>query len=265
MHPLLHPGRHPVVGHRGASGAAPENTLASLDLALAESAEALEFDVHLAADGVPVLLHDPSLDRTTDHSGPARARTSAELAAVDAGFRFTSDDGASFPWRGRGCGIPTLREVLERYPHTAILLELKTVEVAEPVRRLLLDLEAEERTIVASFLEPALAPFRAGAICTAASRAGIRSLWLRALVGLPAPHLPDRVYAVPDRYRDRLHVPTERFIRTARAAGYPVHVWTVDDPDRAKLLWSRGACGMITNFPARILAERNRLFPAERA
>ena len=85
MHPLLHPGRHPVVGHRGASGAAPENTLASLDLALAESAEVLEFDVHLAADGVPVLLHDPSLDRTTNQSGPVRARTSTELSAVDAG------------------------------------------------------------------------------------------------------------------------------------------------------------------------------------
>jgi glycerophosphoryl diester phosphodiesterase len=265
MHPLLHPGRHPVVGHRGASGAAPENTLASLDLALAESAEVLEFDVHLAADGVPVLLHDPSLDRTTNQSGPVRARTSTELSAVDAGYRFTPDGGASFPWRGRGCGIPTLREVLERYPHTPILLELKSVEAAEPVRRLLEELQAQERTVVASFLEPALAPFRAGAICTAASRGAIRSLWLRALVGLPAPRLQDRIYAVPDRYRDRLHIPTERFIRAARAAGYPVHVWTVDDPDRAKLLWGRGACGMITNYPARLLAERNRLFPAERA
>ncbi len=265
MHPLLHLGRHPVVGHRGASGAAPENTLASLDLAVAERAEALEFDVRLTADGVPVLLHDPLLDRTTDRTGPARERTSAELAAVDAGFRFTPDGGASFPWRGRGCGIPTLREVLERYPHTPILLELKTVEAAHPVRRLLEELEAEEHTIVASFLEPALAPFRAAAVRTAASRAGIRSLWLRSLVGWAAPRLPDRVYAVPDRYKDRLHVPTERFIHAARAAGYPVHVWTVDDPDRARLLWSRGACGMITNFPARLLAERNRLFPAERA
>jgi glycerophosphoryl diester phosphodiesterase len=265
MHPLLHLGRHPVVGHRGASGAAPENTLASLDLAVAQGAEALEFDVRLSADGVPVLLHDPLLDRTTDRTGPARERTSAELAAVDAGFRFTPDGGASFPWRGRGCGVPTLREVLERYPPTPILLELKAVEAAEPVRRLVQELEAEEHLIVASFLEAALAPFRAAAICTAASRSGIRSLWLRALVGLGAPRLPDRVYAVPDRYKDRLHVPTPRFIRTARAAGYPVHVWTVDDPDRAKDLWSRGACGMITNFPARLLAERNRVFPGEQA
>src|ERR1051326_4129378 len=84
----------------------------------AQRCEVLELDVTPPADGVPVLLHDPSLDRTTNQSGQVRARTSTELSAVDAGYRFTPDGGASFPWRGRGCGIPTLREVLERYPHT---------------------------------------------------------------------------------------------------------------------------------------------------
>jgi glycerophosphoryl diester phosphodiesterase len=263
MHPLLHPGRHPVVGHRGAAGSAPENTLAALDAAVGEGAEALEFDVRLAADGVPVLLHDPLLDRTTDRTGPVGERTSEELAAADAGYRFSPDGGATFPWRGRGGGVPSLREVLERYPFTPFLLELKTVAAAEPVRRLLVELGAEDRTIVASFLERALLPFREGAIPTAASRRRIASLWLRARLGLPAPRIPDRVYAVPDRYRDRLHVPTVRFIEAARRAGYPVHVWTVDDPARAALLWGSGACGMITNYPRRLLAERNRLFPGE--
>ena len=252
-----------MVGHRGAAGSAPENTLAALDAAIAEGVDALEFDVRIAADGVPVLMHDPLLDRTTDRSGPVRERSSEELAAADAGYRFSPAGGGSFPWRGRGGGIPTVREVLERYPFTPFLLELKTVEAAEPVRRLLVELGAEDRTIVASFFERALLPFREGAIPTAASRRRIGLLWLRSLLGLPAPRIPDRVYAVPDRYRDRLHVPTVRFIAAARRAGYPVHVWTVDDPPRAALLWGRGACGMITNYPERLLAERNRLFPAE--
>jgi glycerophosphoryl diester phosphodiesterase len=262
MHPLLHPGRHPVVGHRGAAGSAPENTLAALDFAVADGAEALEFDVRVAADGVPVLLHDPLLDRTTDASGPLAGRSSADLATLDAGYRF-SPEGGAFPWRARGAGVPSLREVLERYPFTPLLVELKVVEAAEPVRRLLLEHGAEDRTIIASFLEGALRPFRDAAIPTAASRRGITALWLRTLVGLRASRIPDRVYAVPDRYRDRLHVPTPRFIRAAQRAGYPVHVWTVDDPARAAVLWRRGACGMITNFPGRLLAERNRLFPAE--
>ena len=252
-----------MIGHRGAAGSAPENTLAALDQAVADGADALEFDVRLAADGVPVLLHDPLLDRTTDASGPVAHRGSGELAALDAGYHFSPADGGGFPWRGRCGGIPSLREVLERYPFTPFLLELKVVEAAEPVRRLLTELAAEDRTIVASFLAAALRPFREGAISTAATRGGIAWLWLRSLVGLPAPRIPDRIYAVPDRYQDRVHVPTPAFIRAARQAGYPVHVWTVDDPARAELLWRRGACGMITNYPARLLAERNRLFPAE--
>src|SRR5258706_7903535 len=126
-----------------------------------------------------------------------------------------------FPWRARGGGVPTLGEVLERYPFTPLLVELKVVEAAEPVRRLLLEHGAEDRTIVASFLEGALQPFREAAIPTAASRGGITALWLRTLVGLGAPRIPDRVYAVPDRYKDRLHVPTAGFLRAPPPGGAP--------------------------------------------
>jgi glycerophosphoryl diester phosphodiesterase len=68
---------------------------------------------------------------------------------------------------------------------------------------------------------------------------------------------------VPDRYRDKLLVPTTRFIHAARRAGRPVHVWTVNDPERAAELWRQGVCGIITNYPALIRAERDRLFPNE--
>src|SRR5260221_390110 len=129
------------------------------------------------------------------------------------------DGGGAFPWRARGGGVPTLGEVLERYPFTPLLVELKVVEAAEPVRRLLQEHGAEDRTIVASFLEGALQPFREAAIPTAASRGGITAVWLRTLVGLGAPRIPDRVYAVPDRYKDRLHVPTAVVCRAAPPGG----------------------------------------------
>ena len=263
MNPLLDLFAHPVIGHRGASGLAPENTCESLQLAVSQGAEALEFDLHLTADDTPVLMHDERLDRTTASTGLLRTRTAAELSALDAGYHFTQDAGVTFPWRDRGICVPTLTSVLERFPTVPLLIELKTVEVAEPVRRLLLRYQALDRVVLASFLDAALAPFRQGGFHLGASRRQILDLWLRSKLGLRAPGGFEEFYAVPDYYRGRIAVPTPRFIRSARESGRPVHVWTVDDPARAAQLWRQGVSGIITNFPALILAERNRLFPGE--
>ena len=94
MNPLLDLSARPVIAHRGASAYAPENTLAAFELAVTQGADALELDVRLSRDGAPVVLHDHTLDRTTNLAGPVRGRTLAELRQADAGFRFTPDRGA---------------------------------------------------------------------------------------------------------------------------------------------------------------------------
>jgi glycerophosphoryl diester phosphodiesterase len=250
-------GVRPVIAHRGASGLAPENTIAALELGLEQGAEALEFDVRLAACGTPVVLHDADLDRTTSCTGPAGRRTAAELAQCDAGHWFTTD-GVTYPWRGRGLFVPTLAQVLARFPETPLLIELKTVESALPVRQVLTTHGAGGRVMVASFLEGALAPFREAGFLTSASRRGILGLWLASRVGLGL-RGRDRAYSVPDKYKDRLRVPTRRFVEAARRAGCPVHVWTVNDPVRARELWGLGVAGIITNFPGLMVAERARV------
>jgi glycerophosphoryl diester phosphodiesterase len=253
---LLDPAARPVIGHRGASGLAPENTLEAFDLALSQGAEALEFDVRLSSDGVAMVIHDASLDRTTDHLGPIGARSLSELATVDAGARF-SPDGKSFPYRGRGVCIPTLRQVLERYPGLPLLVEVKVPEAQEAVRADLIGAGAERRVVVASFLHRALAAFREPPFQAGASRADIVHLVARAWIGWPAPPGPV-CYAVPHRYHNRIEVPTARVIGSARKAGKAMHVWTVNDPILARDLWDRGVNGIITNHPALILAERDR-------
>src|SRR5262245_51004426 len=95
-----------VIAHRGGSKLRPENTLASFDHAIALGVDALECDVHLSADGEPVVIHDATLDRTTDASGPVADRRADDLAGLDAGFHFAAADG--FPYRGRGLGVPRL-------------------------------------------------------------------------------------------------------------------------------------------------------------
>ncbi len=246
-----------VIAHRGASGLAPENTLAAMELALDQGADALEFDVRLAGCGTPVVLHDPTLDRTTPWTGPVEAKSAADLAKCDAGHRFTAGDGG-FPWRDRGVSVPTLAQVLARFPTTPLLLELKTAAAAGPVRRLIMEHGAANRVMLASFLEAALVPFRDGRFITSASRRGIFRLWLGSRLGLGLAGR-DHAYSVPERYRESIPVPDRRFVRAAGKAGCPVHVWTVNQPDRAVGYWRRGVTGIITNYPGMMVAERERL------
>ncbi len=115
---------HPLVfAHRGGRALGPENTIPAFARGLAAGADGLELDVHLSRDGVPVVHHDAELDRCTNASGPIRALTAAELSRVDAGWRFDDADGRS--WRGRGACVPTLEDVLSRWPDVPAIVEIK--------------------------------------------------------------------------------------------------------------------------------------------
>jgi glycerophosphoryl diester phosphodiesterase len=115
-----------IVAHRGASRQAPENTLEAFQLAVAAGADAIELDVHLTADGELVVIHDATLDRTTDRVGPVAERRMDEIRQADAGYEFTREDDSGFPFRHRGLGVPTLPEVLEWLPDgTGVVVEIK--------------------------------------------------------------------------------------------------------------------------------------------
>ncbi len=234
----------PVVAHRGASGLRPENTLAAFALAGELGADAIELDVRASLDGVPVVHHDPDLARTCRKPGMVRDHTAAQLARVDA---------------GDGEGVPDLATVLEATGGMPLLIELKEAEAALPVLEVLRRCHAESRVVVASFHQAALTPLRGSGVPIGAARPDIVRATVGAALGWPAGAAPCRFYAVPDRYRGRITVPTARFVRRAALQGCPVHVWTVDDPERANVLWQRGVSGIITNRPDLILAARDGL------
>jgi glycerophosphoryl diester phosphodiesterase len=258
---LLDPAARLVIGHRGAAGSAPENTLPSFDLALAQGAAALELDVRLTADGIPVVLHDPTLDRTTSGTGPVRVRPLGALAEVDAGARFTPGGGA-FPFRDGGVRIPTLRSVLERYRETPLLIELKEVDAQGPVREALVRAGAERRALIAAFDPRALAAFQEPPFLVGASRRDIVALKVASAFGLRPAGRGVRAYAVPYRYRGRILVPSPAFIRAAHRLEAPVHVWTVDDPRLARDLWRSGVSGIVTNHPATIVQALGEVGPS---
>src|SRR5207344_689588 len=116
-HPALSLGRPQVFAHRGGAALRPENTLLAFDHGLSLGADGLEFDVHLSRDGVVVVHHDQTLDRTTDGAGAVAALTAAELGRLDAAYHFGAP---AFTYRGTAGGVPTLRDVLQRYQRIPI-------------------------------------------------------------------------------------------------------------------------------------------------
>ena len=239
-----------VFAHRGGCALGPENTLAAFDRGLATGADGLELDVHLSADGIPVVHHDETLERTTDGRGRLARLTADELARVDAGCRF--EDRGAFPFRNQGVGVPTLRDVLRRYPDTRIIVEMKVDSramgeaVASDVKRA----GAAERVCAAGYgrrsataVRTAL-PEMASSACHPEVQLAVYRSWAR----WPVRRAPYGVYQVPE-IAGRIRVVSPRFIRDAHRADLKVQVWTVDDePDMQRLLeW--GVDGLITNRP----------------
>jgi glycerophosphoryl diester phosphodiesterase len=256
VNPLLDLAARPVIAHRGSSAEAPENTLPAFEAAVQRGADALELDVRLTADGAPVVIHDATLDRTTDRSGPVSAQTLANLRSVDAGWKFTPDGGRTHPYRGRDARIPTLGEVLWTFPRMPLLVEIKEPEAQDAVRRVLLQEDAVERCVLASELPAALELFGEPPFARAAAGPEISALYRAALLRQRPPAPQYRCLSVPERHRG-LPVPTRGLIAAARMLGCPVHVWTVNSPNAARRHWERGAAGMVTNLPGEIRRARD--------
>jgi glycerophosphoryl diester phosphodiesterase len=248
VNPLLDLEARPVIAHRGASAYAPENTLPAFELAVEQGADAFELDVRLTRDGAAVVIHDDTLDRTTDLSGPVRARTLAELRLADAGHRLSPDGGHTFPFRHKDVRIPTLAEVLWAFPAMPVMIEVKEPEVQEAVRRVLLEGDAAERCVMASEHIGALELFRQEPFACGAAGPEISALYRGAVFRRPPRECGYRLLSVPLRWHG-LPVATRAFVRAARALGAPVHVWTVDDAATARRLWARGVAGIVTNVP----------------
>jgi glycerophosphoryl diester phosphodiesterase len=258
MNPLTALDTRLVIAHRGNAAHAPENTLEAFDQAIALGVDALELDVQVTRDGVPIVIHDPTLSRTAGQPHAVATLTAAELRDADAGATFTRDEGASFPYRRRGLTIPTFAEVLARYRETPLLVEVKVPEAAGAVARVLDEAGAGRRTVVASMLDAAVVPFRGGAFATGASGNDVvRLLWHAFLPGGPT-RLPYNALCIP-RWYYGIPLPVVGLARAGRRAGAATHVWTVDDPRIAKRLWAAGIQGIVTNDPATMIKARKEL------
>jgi glycerophosphoryl diester phosphodiesterase len=254
-----------VFAHRGGARLAPENTMTAFANGLALGSDGLECDVHLSRDGVPVVIHDKTLERTTNAVGPVGGRTAEELAQVDAGFRFQAPDGST-PFRGRQIGVPTLEAVLSEFSGVRVIIEMKQGEPA--LARALLDVvrrtRSMERICVGSFYRRGLDAVRAAEPGVATSAAEDEARWTlyRSWCRWPmAAARPYCAFQVPER-AGRLRVVTAPFIAQAHRNGARVDVWVVDAPADIDRLLSLGVDGVISDRPDVAVAVRDRWMSA---
>jgi glycerophosphoryl diester phosphodiesterase len=251
VHPFFRASRRLVFAHRGGAGLAPENTLPAFDVGLATGADGLELDVHLSRDGIVVVHHDRTLERTTGARGSLRSFTADQLARVDAAYNFTRN--GSWPLRGQGIGVPTLAEVLARYPGTRVIVEMKenNVDLARATVDVVRAADAVDRVCLGAFGLRALRAARAfePAIATGAARMEVRWALYRSRCRWPAQAARYQDFQVPEFSRSGSRVVSRRFVDDAHAAGVAVHVWTVDRPDDAERLLGWGVDGLITDRP----------------
>ncbi|MDE0610103.1 MAG: glycerophosphodiester phosphodiesterase family protein [Anaerolineaceae bacterium] len=233
-----------VYGHRGFSAAAPMNTLAAFEMAADLGADGVELDVQLSGDGHAVVIHDFAVDATTNGSGKVSEMSLSQLKALDAGSWFDA------AWRGTQ--IPTLAEVFEAVGRRLLVnVEIKTLPhqddgieqvVADEIGRA----GMEGRVLVSSFNPLALQRFRAIVPHVPLARLTFS--------GMPA-ELSEMWQSVPCEVLHPGHDEIDKaFMHSARAGGYLVNTWTVNDVARALKLESLGVDGIVSDYPDRMLA-----------
>lgn len=220
-------------------------------------ADILELDVHATRDGRIVVLHDSTVDRTTDGKGPVGELPWDAVREMDAGYRFRDRRG-DHPFRGRGVRIPLLDEVLEAFPRARLNVELKAGDAArgtvEAVRRH----GAEERVLVAATYEADRRSVRGYPGPWGASRRQIGLFTLLHRLSGGSLYTPGAdALQVPLTWRG-IPILTGRFLAEAHRRNLPVHVWTVDDPAEMRRLLALGVDGIQSDRPdllARVLVE----------
>ncbi|HEX9610052.1 MAG TPA: glycerophosphodiester phosphodiesterase family protein [Candidatus Limnocylindria bacterium] len=236
-----------IVAHRGASGSAPENTIEAFRLAVEAGADAIELDVHLTADGQLAVIHDETLDRTTDRTGAVAELTMDEIRQADAGAGFAGV-GGEYPYRGRGLTVPTLPEVLDWLPgRLGLVVEIKARAAPDAVVEALHGraVRDEERVSVISFDERSIDRVRE-------LDRGIRTGYLL----VPGQDVEAALVWATEHGHVGVHpwdpdlgLDPSRILVLAKAYGREVGCYVVNDPARMRHLAASGLWGFVTDVP----------------
>ncbi len=256
-HPFFNHDGVLVIAHRGGGGLWPESTMYAFEHAAGLGVDVLEMDVHATRDGQLVVIHDDTVDRTTNGTGHVLDFTLAELRELDAGYNWTQDGGQSFPFRGKGLAIPTLEEVFAAFGDKSMIVEIKHFQpsIVSDLSRLIREHGLTEKVLVASVDTQTLKEFRriCPEVATSAGEAEVRLFYGVSLAHLAKAYQPTAYALQVPEYSDGRQVVTKRFVDTAHSCNMQVHVWTVNETQDMKRLIDLGVDGLVTDYPDRLL------------
>jgi glycerophosphoryl diester phosphodiesterase len=246
-----------VIAHQGGDGVWPGESMLAYDESARLGVDVLEGDVHMTKDGVLVLMHDDTVDRTTDGSGAISDMTLGQIKQLDAAYDWSPDDGKTFPYRGQGVQVTTVEELFKAHADRHMNLEIKQVtpSIATPFCELIAKYNMQDRVLVASFKTEAMDEFRrvCPQIATSAVEDEVRLFFILNTIFLGGAYSPiETAMQVPET-SGSLHVLTPGFIATAHRRGMQVHVWTVNEEADMQRMIDLGVDGIITDRPDRLM------------
>lgn len=254
--PFLKTDRPLNIAHRGGRGLSPEHTIAAYKKALKVGADVLEIDVHATRDGEMVVIHDPTVDRTTNGKGGVNELTLSEIKGLNAGYWFAvkKDNKEDYPFRREWLTIPTLKEVFTEFPDQRINIEIK--QFAPPIEERLFQLikarNMTEKVLVVSESHDAIKRFRKvskGSIATGASVSEIRMFVIFMRLKMMPIYMPAADAFQIAEYHENYHLLTEEFIERAHRKNIKIHVWTVNKREDMARLIKLGVDGIMTDYP----------------
>lgn len=246
--------QHPlVIAHQGGDGVWPGETMFAYQNSVDLGVDVLEMDIHITSDGVLVLMHDETVDRTTDGTGEIEAMTLDEIKTLDAGYDWTPDEGSTFPFRGQGLTVATLEEVFAAFPEMRMTIEIKktNTSMAKPFCELIRQYKMQDKVLVASFHDERLKEFRRTcpevATSSAKNETTVFVLLTKAFLG---GFYSPKFYSlqVPEE-SGGITVMTESFVRAAHARNLAVEPWTINDAETMRKFIEWGVDGIITDRP----------------
>ena len=246
-----------VIAHQGGEQLRPSNTMPAFEHAVELGVDVLEMDIHQTKDGVLILMHDDTVDRTTDGSGSIKEMTLAEIKALDAGHYWTDDDGATYPYRGQGITVPTLAEIFQAFPDMPMNIEIKqdSPSIVKPFCDLIHEYDMADQLLIPTFHPDTMNEFRekCPGIATSMTEPEIRLFYGLNKVGFGSFFSPPgQAFQVPES-SGGLQIITPRFVENAQKRNIAVHVWTVNDPADMERLIETGIDGIITDRPDLLL------------
>jgi glycerophosphoryl diester phosphodiesterase len=251
-----------VIAHRGGAGLFPENTLYAFEQSWKMGVDVLELDVRETADGKLIIMHDRTVNRTTDGSGQISEMTLETVKKLNAGYRFSPDGGQSFPFREQKIPVPTLEEVFTALPDARFNIEPKHASptIIKSFCSLIRERKMAERVVVGSFNQEGLDDFRRACpeVATSAGTSEVSQFLAMYKTGLGTSYSPAmQALQVPEKVGS-LQIVSKEFVETARKLNLDVHVWTINEPADMLRLLETGVDGIMTDYPDRLLKLLNR-------